>query len=69
LLQGGTYGGNAVVCAAAVATIDVLRCGPVAPPLAARDSHAAMHHALLVCREEQVLDNVKQRGIQLMRGL
>lgn len=42
-VQGGTYGGNAVACAAAVATIDILR-------------------------EEGVLDNVQQRGTQLMKG-
>jgi len=41
---GGTYGGNAVACAAAVATIDVIR-------------------------DEGVLDNARQRGIQLMTGL
>ncbi len=42
-VQGGTYGGNAVACAAAVATIDVIA-------------------------KEGVLDNVKQRGVQLMKG-
>lgn len=41
--QGGTYGGNAVAAAAAVATIDVIR-------------------------EEGVLENVKARGTQLMKG-
>ncbi|KAJ9511499.1 hypothetical protein QJQ45_029840 [Haematococcus lacustris] len=40
---GGTYGGNAVAAAAAVATIDTMK-------------------------QEGVLDNVKKRGIQLMRG-
>ena len=42
--MGGTYGGNAVACAAAVATVDVII-------------------------EEGVLENVKARGSQLMKGL
>ncbi|HUH97586.1 MAG TPA: aminotransferase class III-fold pyridoxal phosphate-dependent enzyme [Anaerolineales bacterium] len=41
---GGTYGGNAVACAAGVATIQVMR-------------------------EEQMLENARERGIQLMTGL
>jgi hypothetical protein len=41
--QGGTYGGNAVACAAATATIDVIR-------------------------NERLLENVKARGAQLMKG-
>ncbi len=42
--HGGTYGGNAVACAAAVATIRVIK-------------------------DEQLLDNVKARGEQLLSGL
>ncbi len=42
--HGGTYGGNAVACAAAVATIQVMR-------------------------EENMLENANQRGIQLQTGL
>lgn len=42
--HGGTFGGNAVACAAAVATIQVIR-------------------------EEDLLENARQRGQQLMRGL
>jgi len=42
--HGGTYGGNAVAAAAAVATIQAIR-------------------------EEKMLDNARQRGIQLMTGL
>lgn len=42
--HGGTFGGNAVACAAAVATIQVIR-------------------------EEGLLENARQRGQQLMRGL
>jgi 4-aminobutyrate aminotransferase len=42
--HGGTYGGNAVACAAAVATIQVMR-------------------------EERMLENAAERGIQLMTGL
>jgi 4-aminobutyrate aminotransferase len=41
---GGTYGGNAVACAAGVATIRALR-------------------------EEKMLENARERGIQLMTGL
>jgi len=41
---GGTYGGNAVACASAVATIRVMK-------------------------EEKMLENATQRGIQLMTGL
>jgi 4-aminobutyrate aminotransferase len=41
---GGTYGGNAVACAAGVATIQAIR-------------------------EEQMLENATERGIQLMTGL
>ena len=41
---GGTYGGNAVACAAGVATIRAIR-------------------------EEKMLENAQQRGIQLMTGL
>jgi 4-aminobutyrate aminotransferase len=41
---GGTYGGNAVACAAAVATIRVMR-------------------------EEKMLENASERGLQLMTGL
>ena len=43
-MLGGTYGGNTLGCAAAAATIDVIR-------------------------EEGLLDNVRARGAQLMRGL
>jgi len=42
--HGGTYGGNAVACAAAVATIQAMR-------------------------EEGMLENAVQRGLQLMTGL
>lgn len=42
--HGGTYGGNAVACAAAVATIQAIR-------------------------EEKMLENVTQRGLQLQTGL
>lgn len=42
--HGGTYGGNAVACAAGVATIQAMR-------------------------EEKMLENAAQRGIQLMTGL
>lgn len=42
--HGGTYGGNAVACAAAVATIQAMR-------------------------EENMLENAQQRGIQLQTGL
>ncbi len=42
--HGGTYGGNAVACAAAVATIRAMR-------------------------EENMLENATQRGLQLMTGL
>jgi len=42
--HGGTYGGNAVACAAAVATIQVMR-------------------------EEHMLENAQQRGLQLQTGL
>ncbi len=42
--HGGTYGGNAVACAAAVATIQAIR-------------------------EENMLENANQRGIQLQTGL
>jgi 4-aminobutyrate aminotransferase len=42
--HGGTYGGNAVACAAAVATIRAMR-------------------------EEEMLENTAERGIQLMTGL
>jgi 4-aminobutyrate aminotransferase len=42
--HGGTYGGNAVAAAAAVATIQAIR-------------------------EERMLDNARQRGVQLMTGL
>ena len=42
--HGGTYGGNAVACAAGVATIRAMR-------------------------EEKMLENAAQRGIQLMTGL
>jgi 4-aminobutyrate aminotransferase len=42
--HGGTYGGNAVACAAAVATIRAMR-------------------------DENMLDNATERGIQLMTGL
>ena len=42
--HGGTYGGNAVACAAAVATIQTIR-------------------------EEGLLDNTQERGIQLFTGL
>jgi 4-aminobutyrate aminotransferase len=42
--HGGTYGANAVACAAAVATIQVMR-------------------------NEKLLDNARQRGDQLMKGL
>ena len=42
--HGGTYGGNAVACAAAVATIQAIR-------------------------EENMLENAQQRGIQLQTGL
>ncbi|GAB1471193.1 aminotransferase class III-fold pyridoxal phosphate-dependent enzyme [Chloroflexota bacterium] len=41
---GGTYGGNAIACAAAVATIQAMR-------------------------EDQMLENASERGIQLMTGL
>lgn len=43
-MLGGTYGGNTLGCAAATATIDVIR-------------------------EEGLLDNARERGAQLMRGL
>ncbi len=42
--HGGTYGGNAVACAAAVATIQAMR-------------------------EEKMLENAQQRGLQLQTGL
>ncbi len=42
--HGGTYGGNAVACAAALATIEVIR-------------------------EENLLENARTRGAQLMNGL
>ena len=42
--HGGTYGGNAVACAAAVATIQAMR-------------------------EEKMLENAEQRGLQLQTGL
>ncbi|MBI3739696.1 MAG: aminotransferase class III-fold pyridoxal phosphate-dependent enzyme, partial [Chloroflexi bacterium] len=42
--HGGTYGGNAVACAAGVATIRAMR-------------------------EEKMLENATERGIQLMTGL
>jgi 4-aminobutyrate aminotransferase len=42
--HGGTYGGNAVACAAAVATIQAMR-------------------------EENMLENTNQRGLQLQTGL
>ena len=42
--HGGTYGGNAVACAAAVATIQAMR-------------------------EENMLENAQQRGVQLQTGL
>ncbi|MFL7870459.1 MAG: aspartate aminotransferase family protein [Anaerolineales bacterium] len=42
--HGGTYGGNAVACAAAVATIQAMR-------------------------EENMLENAQQRGVQLQSGL
>jgi len=42
--HGGTYGGNAVACAAAAATIQVIR-------------------------EEELLENTRQRGKQLLEGL
>ncbi|MFC2063506.1 aspartate aminotransferase family protein [Chloroflexota bacterium] len=42
--HGGTYGGNAVACAAAVATIKAIR-------------------------EEDMLENANQRGLQLQKGL
>lgn len=41
---GGTYGGNAVACAAAAATIDAIR-------------------------EDKMLENASERGLQLMKGL
>ena len=41
---GGTYGGNAVACAAGVATIKAMR-------------------------DEKMLENASERGIQLMTGL
>jgi 4-aminobutyrate aminotransferase len=42
--HGGTYGGNAVACAAGVATIRAMR-------------------------EEKMLENASERGVQLMTGL
>jgi 4-aminobutyrate aminotransferase len=42
--HGGTYGGNAVACAAGVATIQAMR-------------------------EDQMIENATERGVQLMTGL
>jgi 4-aminobutyrate aminotransferase-like enzyme len=81
--MGGTYGGNAVACAAAVATIQVRcsdawwRCGVLL-----RDASQPMCVPILLllllplvpaCPQaiegDGMLDNATQRGVQLMQGL
>ena len=63
--QGGTYGGNAVACAAAVATLEVIRDEGLVENAAARGEQ--LHERLLeVQRQHPAISDV--RGLGLMQG-
>lgn len=64
--QGGTYGANAVACAAALANIAVIREEGLVDNAAARGEHLRQRLDAL-CREHDFIDEV--RGMGLMLGM
>ena len=64
--QGGTYGANAVACAAAVANIGVIHEEKLVDNAAARGQHLEQRLDAL-CAEHDFIDEI--RGMGLMRGM